>query len=151
MIRRRLAWLVLAALSASGLAACSGSSDYCVAAEKHESALRDFGGTRSNAAFEGYLVTARAMEKSAPDEIVSSWKPVRTSIARVLKAQKSSNPLLALEDMDDPAKVNGLGTAEMGKLNDAYTAFNKTADAREAIVTNLATACDLDLRPANDD
>jgi ribosomal protein S13 len=47
--------------------------------------------------------------------------------------------------MTDNARVKKLSTAQLKKLNNAYEAFNKTADQRRAVVKNVQQECDIKL------
>lgn len=154
-VRRRNLTLPLVASALVASMSLSGcglfTSEYCETAQTHEEVLRDFGGTLTNAAFAEYLEVARTMADVAPSEFVDDWTAVAKTLDDVITVQGSTNPLLALEDMSDGEKVNGLSTAQMTALNEAYTAFNKTETARAEITADLDSSCGIDLRPGEGD
>lgn len=148
MISRRLVPLAATALIvALGVSGCASNSEYCKTAKAHESILQDFGSTRTDKAYGGYLKTAKALAKVAPKEISPQWEAVRDSLHDVIETQGATNPKLAIEDMNDYSKVNGLSSKQMKALNAAYTAFNNTAKDRKKIVADFVERCDLDLSP----
>jgi hypothetical protein len=135
--------VVAAALSAVLLAGCGGQSAYCSSIEKNADTLNSFGKTRTDAAYASYAKTFRAIAKESPTSVKKDWTALADVTDGVLAAQKKVG--LSLEDMTDRDTVAKLDEAQLKTLNDAYEAFNATADQRTAVVKNAKTECEITL------
>lgn len=136
--------LVTAVVACSVLAGCGGDDPYCAAVKENKAALDTFGQKRTNAGFAKYADALRAITTTAPDSSKDDWAKLGAVTDRVLKAQKKTD--IALQDMDDPAKVATLDSADLTSLNNAYGAFNDTTKQREAVVKDVKDVCDITLK-----
>lgn len=126
------------------LAGCGGEDPYCVAIEENRASLDGFGQKRTDAAFGKNAKAVRSIATTAPDDVKDAWATLGEVTDGVVKAHKSAD--IALEDMADTAKVDGLDTDELAALNKAYDAFNDTAAERKAVVANVKSACEITLK-----
>lgn len=126
------------------LAGCGGASDYCKAVEKDQESLNTFGKTRTDAAYAKYATVFEGIAKVAPSTIKDDWTTLAEVTRTVLATQKDVG--LALEDMADTEKVKKIDQDDLTKLNEAYTAFNKTTAQRTAVVKNVKQECKITLK-----
>ena len=140
---RAVATMVTTVLALVTLAACGSDDPYCGEVKEHESTLNTFGQKRTTAAYTGYARTFRAVAKVAPASVKPDWTAIAKVTEGVLAAQDEVG--VKLEQMTDTARVKKLSTAQLKKLNNAYEAFNKTADQRRAVVKNVQQECDIKL------
>jgi hypothetical protein len=136
--------LLTAVVASSVLAGCGGDDPYCAAVKENKSALDTFGQKRTNAGFRAYADAVRAITTTAPDSSKDDWAKLGSVTAGVLKAHKKVG--LPLQAMDDPAKVDKLGSADLKRLNAAYAAFNETTKQRQAVVKDVKAVCDITLK-----
>lgn len=126
------------------LAGCGGEDPYCAAIEENQSALDDFGQTRTDAAYAKYAKAARSIATTAPDDVKDDWAKLGAVTDGVVKGQKAAD--IALEDMGDAAKVEALSTQELASLDKAYEKFNDTAAERKSVVASAKSACEITLK-----
>ncbi|MGQ2911496.1 MULTISPECIES: hypothetical protein [unclassified Aeromicrobium] len=141
---KHAATAVAATLAGVLLAGCGGQSPYCGAVEKNADTLNSFGKTRTDAAYTSYSKTFKSIAKDAPAGVKDDWTTLAKVTDGVLAAQKKVG--LPLEDMRDEKVVAELDDAQLKTLNDAYEAFNATADQRTAVVKNAKTECEITLK-----
>ena len=122
-----------------------GQSEYCKTVEEHESTLNSLGEKKSNDAYLAYARAFRTVANVAPPTVRKDW----TKLADVTKAVVTAHTKagIRMEDMDDDKKLAVLAGQpdKQDLLNDAYEAFNDTADEREAVVKNAKDECEITL------
>jgi hypothetical protein len=131
-------------MAAAALSGCSGGSEYCDTVKEGQKTLNSFGQTRTDKAYQGYSDLLGKIAKVAPEDVKTSWAALADKTDGVLKAQTGAG--IKLEDMSDTKKVATLKSADLKKLNDAYTAFNGTTKQRAAVVKNVKQECKLTLK-----
>lgn len=143
-MNKTAAVLVTAVVAGSVLAGCGGDDPYCAAVKDNKSALDTFGKKRTDAGFTRYADALRAITTTAPDSSKDDWAKLGSVTSRVVKAHKKAG--IALQDMDDPAKVGRLSAADLKSLNNAYAAFNDTTKQRTAVVKDVKDVCGVTLK-----
>lgn len=141
-VRRAVAGAAAAIVASAVLAGC-GTSEYCQAVEDNKVALNSLGEKKSNAAYQQYATSFRTVAKVAPPEIAKDWSKLADVTTGVVTAQRRAG--IALEDMLDEDKIVKVSTENLKLINDAYEAFNDTADERKAVVKNVQQECEISL------
>ena len=134
--------VTVAALLLATLTGC-GQSEYCKAVEDHRVALDSLGEKRTNAAYLSYAGAFRAVANVAPPTIRKDWAKLADVTSDVVKAQRQAG--ISLEDMLVEEKLTEVPPDKLELLNEAYEAFNNTADERKAVVKNAKDECEITL------
>jgi hypothetical protein len=129
-----------ATLLLTTLSGC-GTSPYCQAIEDNKVALNSLGEQKTNAAYVEYARAFRAVVKVAPPGIRKDWVRLGDVTQGVVVAQRKAG--ISLEDMLVPEKIAKVSPDKLKILNDAYEAFNNTADERKAVVKNVKDECEI--------
>ncbi len=136
---------LVAAVLLGSLAACGGDDDpYCRTIEADQPTLDDFGSTRSNDAYTKYAATLSSISKVAPADAKQQWTALAAATRGVVEAHEQVG--FPLEDMRDADKRQALSESDAAVLEEAYSVFNDTTDARQAVVDEVQDACDIDLK-----
>lgn len=135
-----------AALAATAvlLVGCSGQSEYCAAVEENASTLESLGKERTTAAYVSYAEAFESVATVAPSDVQDDWTAMAEVTRGVLDAQESVGH--GLEEMTDDEVLAALSQEQLASLNEAYEAFNGTADQRTAVVKNVKQECDITLQ-----
>lgn len=132
------------ALLLGSLAACGGDDPYCTTIEADQSTLDDFGATRSNEAYTQYAAALTSISEIAPADAKQEWTTLAAATRGVVDAHEQVG--FPLEDMRDADARLALSESDVAVLEEAYSAFNDTTAAREAVVDEVQDACDIDLK-----
>lgn len=135
-----------AALAATAvlLVGCGGQSEYCAAVEENAPTLESLGKERTTAAYVSYAEAFESVATVAPSDVQDDWTAMAEVTRGVLDAQESVGH--GLEEMTDDEVLAALSQEQLASLNEAYEAFNGTADQRTAVVKNVKQECDITLQ-----
>jgi hypothetical protein len=139
---RAAAGLASAAIVLTTLTGC-GQSEYCKAVDDNQVALNSLGEKRTNAAYLSYARAFRRVANVAPPSVRKDWTKLADVTNDVVKAQREAG--ISLEDMLVDDKLVKVPPDKLELLNDAYEAFNDTADERKAVVKNAKEECEITL------
>lgn len=131
-------------LGALLLGACGAGDPYCAAVKTQQETLDSFGAERSDDAYASYAKALTAISKVAPTPIDEQWASLTRATQGVVTAQKDVG--FALQDMADEDKRTALSAGDIDVLNKAYKRFNSTTPQRKAIVADVKTTCDIQLK-----
>lgn len=131
-------------LGALLLGACGADSPYCAAVETERETLDNFGAKRSDDAYASYAKALDTITKVAPAPIDEQWASLTRATQGVVTAQTDVG--FALQDMADEDKRTALSAGDIVVLNKAYKRFNSTTSQRKAIVADVKTTCDIQLK-----
>ncbi len=126
------------------VAACGADDPYCVAVETNQTTLESFGAKQSDAGYATYAKALTSISKAAPSPIDEQWASMARATQGVVTAQKDVG--FALQDMKDEEKRMALSARDIDVLNKAYKRFNGTTSQRKAIVADVDTSCDIQLK-----
>lgn len=146
----RTAWTAKAAGVAAGVAllgtlsACGGQSPYCQTVQDDEQVLDSFGSSKTTEAFTGYAGALSDIVEVAPAESKEQWAAIASATQGVLQAHDEVG--FALDDMADADERASLSEADTAVLEKAYDSFNDTTAAREAVIKNVKSSCDIELK-----
>lgn len=140
---RAVAGVVTSAIAVTTLTACAGEDPYCTAVKEQSSTLNTLGEKRTTTGYRSYAEAFRSVAKVSPPSVKKDWTELAEVTASVLNAQDKAG--IKLEEMTDVDKVEKLSTEQLKSLNNAYEAFNKTTEQREAVVKNVKQECEITL------
>lgn len=127
------------------VASCGGEpSPYCQEVEQDRATLDSFGAERSDTAFADYAAVLTSISKVAPAPIDEQWASLKRATEGVVTAHQDVG--FALEDMGDEAARAALSADDITVLNKAYERFNSTTAQRKAVVADVLSACDIQLK-----
>jgi hypothetical protein len=137
---RTAAVVATVTMAMASLTGC-GTSPYCQAVEDNKVALNSLGEQKTNAAYLQYAQAFRAVAKVAPTGIRKDWTKLADVTQGIVTAQRKAG--INLEEMLDADKITKVSPGDLKRINDAYQAFNNTADERKAVVKNVKDECEI--------
>lgn len=146
----RTGWTAKAAGVAVGVAllgtlsACGEQSPYCQTVQDEEQVLNSIGSSKTTESFNRDAGALSDISEVAPAESKEQWAAIAAAIQGVLQAHDDVG--FALDDMADADQRASLSESDTAVIERAYDSFNDTAAAREAVIKNVKSSCDIELK-----
>lgn len=140
----RMAIAAATAVALGTLGGCGGQSPYCQTVQDDETTLDSFGSSRTTEAYTGYAAALTSISEVAPAESKEQWATLAAATQGVLQAHDDVG--FALDDMGSADKRASLSESDIAVLDEAYAAFNDTTTEREAVIENVESSCDIELK-----